>query len=87
MELADLKNHWNQILDELERSNRIAWLVFFDARLVSLVDSVLTIDFLDRNKLAAQHDFESHISSSQMSSLHQAIKDILDIDLKVEVKK
>lgn len=87
MELADLKQRWNEILDELERSNRVAWLVFFDARLVSLTCSVLTIDFLDRNKLAAGHDFESHISANQLAALQQAISKILTVELSIEVAK
>jgi hypothetical protein len=87
MELVELKQSWNEILDELERSNRVAWLVFFDARLVSLTGSVLTIDFLDRNKLAAGHDFESHISANQLTALQQAISTILKVDLSIEVAK
>lgn len=85
MELTELKQHWNEILDELERTNRVAWLVFFDARLVSLIDSTLTIDFLDRNKLAAGHDFESHISPAQLGALQQAISEILGITLSIAV--
>lgn len=87
MELSELKQHWNEILDELERTNRVAWLVFFDARLVSLIDSTLTIDFLDRNKLAAGHDFESHISPAQLAALQQAISEILGITLSIAVAK
>lgn len=87
MELTELKQHWNEILDELERTNRVAWLVFFDARLVSLIDSTLTIDFLDRNKLAAGHDFESHISPAQLEALQQAISEILGITLSIAVAK
>ena len=85
MELFEMKQSWNEILDELERSNRVAWLVFFDARLVSLTGSVLTIDFLDRNKLAAGHDFESHISANQLAALQQAISKILKLDLSIKV--
>ena len=33
MELLELKSVWNDVLDELEAANRIAWLAFFDALL------------------------------------------------------
>ena len=45
MQLSELKGFWNQVLDELEATNRIAWLAFFDARLASLDGGVLTLDF------------------------------------------
>jgi len=87
MELAELKQAWNDVLDVLERENRVAWLVFFDARLVSLNQNVLTLDFLDRNKLAANHDFESHISQNQLNALKAAIHQITDKNLEISVAK
>lgn len=83
MELIELKAVWNDVLDELEREARVAWLVFFDARLVSLQDDLLTLDFLDRNKLAAGHDFESHISESQLTALRSAITAITGKNLEI----
>jgi hypothetical protein len=35
MQLAELKNRWNEVLDLLLLEDRIAWIAFFDARLVS----------------------------------------------------
>lgn len=83
MDLADLKRQWNEVLDELERTNRVAWLVFFDARLVQLRDNALAIDFRDRSKLAAGHDFESHISPSHLASLREAILIITGENLEI----
>ena len=51
MELLELKSVWNDVLDELEATNRIAWLAFFDARLVSLEEKVLTLDSIKPIKL------------------------------------
>ena len=34
LELSTIKNRWNEVLDLLEQENRVAWLAFFDARLV-----------------------------------------------------
>lgn len=86
MDLSGLKANWNDVLDELEKTNRVAWLIFFDARLVSLIGDKLTIDFLDRTKLAANHDFASHISSTQLSALTGAILTVLNLELEISVK-
>ena len=83
MELIELKAVCNDVLDELEREALVAWLVFFDARLVSLQDDLLTLDFLDRNKLAAGHDFESHISELQLTALRSAITAITGKTLEI----
>ena len=45
MELSELKSQWNEVLFALESRNRVAWLTFFDARLASLDDSNLKLDF------------------------------------------
>jgi hypothetical protein len=50
MELIELKGRWNEVLDELESTDRIAWLAFFDARLANLEDGLLTLDFSDARK-------------------------------------
>lgn len=87
MELVELKQQWNDVLDLLERSNRIAWLVFFDARLVSIEGQTLILDFLDRNKLAAGHDLESHISTAQLEVLKQAIFEVTGETLNIAINK
>ena len=87
MDLVELKQHWNDVLDLLERNNRIAWLVFFDARLVSIADQILVLDFLDRNKFAAGHDFESHISPAQLEILAQAIFEVTGESLQIKINK
>jgi hypothetical protein len=58
LDLAQLKAQWVAVLDELERSHRTAWLALFDARLASLADGVVTLDFADREKFAGSHGFE-----------------------------
>ena len=58
-ELAQLKSQWNAVLDQLLELNRIAWLAFFDARLASLENSVLTLAWQDSEKFGGQHDFQA----------------------------
>lgn len=57
MDLHELKGQWNQILSTLEAENRVAWLVFFDARLASLTESKLILDFSDAAKFSGDHSY------------------------------
>ncbi len=55
--VADLRARWNEVLDQLERTNRIAWMAFFDGRLESFDNGRLTLDFTDPAKLSMGHDY------------------------------
>ena len=81
MQLSELKNFWNQVLDELEATNRIAWLAFFDARLASLEDNVLTLDFSDATKFQEGHDLKKSLPEKSHSALTDAIKKIVGIEV------
>jgi hypothetical protein len=81
MELLELKRVWNDVLDELEATNRIAWLAFFDARLASLEDTVLTLDFSDATKFHEGHDLKSVSSTQSHAALIAAIKKITGIEV------
>lgn len=81
MELNELKSYWNQVLDELEATNRIAWLAFFDARLASLEGDVLTLDFSDATKFQEGHDVKKTLPEKSHSALTDAIKKIVDIEV------
>lgn len=56
MTLEQLKAQWNAILDDLEATNRIAWIAMFDARLVGLDGGVLELDFADSQKMPNAHE-------------------------------
>ena len=81
MELLELKRVWNDVLDELEATNRIAWLAFFDARLASFEDTVLTLDFSDATKFHEGHDLKSVSSTQSHAALTAAIKKITGIEV------
>jgi uncharacterized protein YihD (DUF1040 family) len=84
MELAELKSRWNEVLDELESTDRIAWLAFFDARLADLTDSVLTLDFSDATKFQDGHDLKKTLPESSHKSLLAAINNITGLALTLE---
>lgn len=85
-DLLALKSQWNQILDEVLTQDRIAWLGFFDARLVSLEGNRLTIGFEDSEKFGGQHDFRNARSARHLDILRQAILDISSHKLEIVEK-
>jgi len=84
MELLELKGRWNEVLDELEATDRIAWLVFFDARLASFNNDVLTLDFSDASKFQDGHDLKSTVSENIHQSLLVAIKKVTGLVITLE---
>jgi hypothetical protein len=74
MQLEDIKNRWNEVLDLLLEKDRITWLAFFDARLVSFENNQLTLDFADSQKFANPHDFKKTRNPSHTKSLIEAIE-------------
>ena len=84
MELSELKASWNEVLDELEATDRIAWLAFFDARLANLTDNVLTLDFSDATKFQDGHDLKKTLPESSHKSLIAAIEKVNGITLSLE---
>jgi hypothetical protein len=84
MELLELKSVWNDVLDELEATNRIAWLAFFDARLASLENQILTLDFSDASKFQDGHDLKSTVSSDTFEALLAAIEKVTGLSLTLE---
>jgi hypothetical protein len=80
--IADLRLRWNEVLDLIERENRIAWMAFFDGRLDSFDNGRLTLDFSDPAKLAMGHDYrEARIRMAPQ--LQGAIRDIFGISVVV----
>jgi hypothetical protein len=84
MELPELKSRWNEVLDELEATDRIAWLAFFDARLAGLSEGVLTLDFSDATKFQDGHDLKKTLPESSHKSLVASIKKVTGLTLSLE---
>ena len=73
---SQLKESWNDVLDRVERANRVAWLAYFDARLVSIKDGVLLVDFSDPAKLSGGHDYSSSRSANLRAVLEKSIEEV-----------
>ena len=78
----ELKSQWNSILDNLEATDRIAWIAFFDGRLVSLKEGYLTLDFSDAEKFADGHDYRD-VRIRKKSALERAIKEVTHVDISI----
>ena len=83
MDLESIKGQWNHVLDYLLDHDRIAWLAFFDARLVSLSENTLTINFADSQKFGGQHDFTAARNPKHLALLCEAIKSVIGKDITV----
>ncbi|MEN9412403.1 MAG: hypothetical protein RIQ92_840 [Actinomycetota bacterium] len=80
--VADIRARWNEVLDQLERTNRIAWMAFFDGRLESFDNGRLTLDFTDPAKLSMGHDYrEARLRMAPQ--LQGAIWDVFGISVVV----
>jgi hypothetical protein len=83
LDLSTIKGRWNEVLDLLERQNRVAWLAFFDARLVSFDNNQLKLSFVDAEKLSGAHDYAHVRKDSHRAALETAIKEIFDISVAI----
>ena len=86
MTLEEIKRRWNDVLDEILRQDRILWLAFFDARLSEYSNGVLTIDFLDSEKFAAEHDYSKVRNSMRLEKITSIARNILGIPLTIVIK-
>ena len=81
-ELNELRSRWNDVLDYVEKEDRVVWLAFFDARLASLEENVLTLDFSDSRKFGAAHEY-SQSRERHKEILITAISRVAHIDVQI----
>jgi hypothetical protein len=76
MEIEQIRSRWNDVLDDLESHNRIAWIAYFDARLISFQDGVITLDFSDSRKFATSHEYSEtrpNLKAALIASIDQVL--------------
>jgi hypothetical protein len=84
--LQTLRARWLEVLDELERSHRTAWLALFDARLASLESGMVNLDFSDRDKFAGAHTFDVNQRPDYLQALSDAVSARLGMQVSFTVK-
>ncbi|NCW47243.1 MAG: hypothetical protein EBW75_03440 [Actinobacteria bacterium] len=82
--IQDIKARWNDVLDALERKDRVAWLAYFDGRLVSFEGGVLTLDFSDPNKFEGGHDYSKVRLERFRPALEEELKEIFGVVISVQ---
>ncbi len=82
MDIEQIRSRWNDVLDDLESHNRVAWIAYFDARLISFQDGTITLDFSDSRKFATSHEY-SETRPNLKAALIASIDKVLG--LKVEI--
>lgn len=80
--LQDIREQWNNVLDFVEREDRITWMAFFDARLASFDGSLLILDYSDSQKFGGSHQFPE-TRERQLTILKGAIKEVFEIDIEI----
>ena len=82
MDLAQLRQQWNSVLDQLESIDRIAWISFFDARLAEFDGQTLHLDFSDSRKFGSAHEY-SEVRDRQVETLKSVIKKVHGIEMEI----
>jgi hypothetical protein len=86
LDLQRIKERWNEVLDKLESENRVAWLAFFDARLVNFDNNQLKLSFVDAEKLSGAHDYSYVRKDSHRAALEQAVREIFGVSIAIIVE-
>ena len=82
LSLDVIRDNWNDILDSLERKDRVIWMAFFDARLAELNGNTLVLDFSDSRKFGTVHEYsESRARHTQV--LRECIHEQLGVELEI----
>jgi hypothetical protein len=81
--LDELRQRWNDVLDLVEKQDRISWMAFFDARLAAFDGQLLTLDYSDSGKFGGSHQFPE-TRERQLNLLKSAVKDVCGVEIEVE---
>lgn len=82
--LEGINARWNEVLDGVLEQDRVAWLAFFDARIISVDSELLTISFADAQKFSGDHDFSIARNPRHIALLQEMIQKVLNQSLRVE---
>jgi hypothetical protein len=84
--VEELRQRWNDVLDLIERQDRITWMAFFDARLAAFDGKVLTLDYSDSGKFGGSHQFPE-TRERQLNLLKASVKDVCGVEIEIEQKQ
>ena len=84
--IVALKRHWSDVLMCLESIDRVAWLVWFDARLADFDGRILIVDFSDPQRLDPTQQYPIASPERHRAALESAILSVTGMPIQVEVR-
>jgi hypothetical protein len=84
--IAALKRQWSNVLMCLESIDRVAWMVWFDARLADFDGRTLTVDFSDPQRLDPTQQYPIASPERHRAALESAILSVTKMPIRVEVR-
>ena len=81
--VEEIKFRWNEVLDAVLETDRIAWLAYFDARIVSVDSGVIIINFSDAQKFSGDHNFSLARNPRHLELLQKKIQEVFEEPLEV----
>ena len=76
LSIDEVKARWNEVLDAVLERDRIVWLAFFDARIVSVQAGVITLNFADPQKFSGDHNFSMARNPRHIALLQEMIEEV-----------
>lgn len=84
--LGEIKTQWSEVLMALEAVDRVAWLVWFDARLADFDGHTLVVDFSDPQRLDPTQQYPIAAPERHQAALESAIRSVTGRSIRVEVR-
>jgi len=81
--IEQVKERWNEVLDAVLDQDRIAWLAFFDARIVSVESGVITINFSDPQKFSGDHNFSMARNPRHLALLTSCVESVFEAPFEI----
>lgn len=85
--VSRLKAQWSDVLMTLESRDRVAWMVWFDARLADFDGQTLTVDFTDPTRVDPTQQYPIASADRHRAALEAAILAVTGCDVRVEVRE
>lgn len=85
MDLGELRGQWSDILMVLERIDRVAWMIWFDARLAAFDGRTVVLDFSDPARLDPGRRYPLREDVRDRDALVLAIRQVTGLQVELEV--
>ncbi|MFM8351557.1 MAG: hypothetical protein ACKN9D_10885 [Actinomycetales bacterium] len=84
--LDALRGEWSEVLMTLERIDRVAWMIWFDARLASFDGNLLVLDFSDPARLDPGQRYPLRDDVRDRDALLLAIQQVTGRQVQLQVQ-